>query len=152
MPAPRGVPVRVLHRPERPSRLDQVRHAAVQRALVVGGERGQCVEVPVQVGLGEIAYRRGSLLDGAGVLGGAPEIDQGREPLHERVGAGVRVAGGTQHPVQESVRLGGTAHLLQRPRFRQGVNLVFDPVEPAHPRPPVGVPLHPLMHVHGDAS
>ncbi|BCJ60526.1 hypothetical protein Jiend_39480 [Micromonospora endophytica] len=139
VPAPGGVPVRVVHRVQRAGRLDQVGDAAVQRALVVRGQRGQRVEVSVQVGLGEIAYGRGGLLDGPGVLGRAAQVDQGGEALDERVGAGVWIPGGAQHPLQDRARLDRAAHLLQRPRLRQGVNLVIDPVEPAHPEPPVGV-------------
>ena len=99
--------------------LDQVGDAAVQRALVVRGERGQRVEVPVQVGLGEVADGAGRLLDGPGELRRPAEVDQRGEALHQRVGPGRRVGGGADDPVEERARLRGAAGLLQRPGVRR---------------------------------
>ncbi len=137
VPAPGGVPVRVVDGAQRAGGLDQMRDAAVQRALVVRGQRGQRVEVPVQVGLGEVADGGGGLLDGPGVLGRPAEVDQRGEALHERVGAGVRVPGGAEHPVEQDAYASAERLASCNARaLRQGVNLVLDPVEPAHPRPP----------------
>jgi hypothetical protein len=120
-----------------------VGHAPLQRALVLGGERREGVQVAEQERLAQVTDRVERPLDRHVVLRGAAEVYQGGDPLHEGVGPGEGVVGGGQDLVEQHARLGGAAAFLQLAGLLEGFGLVGDPVEPTHAslltpgRPPV---------------